>query len=353
MGNQLNISGVDVPVALIFFNRPDPLRKVFEAIRSSRPSRLFLIQDGPRTENVHDVEGIQACREIVENVDWECSVFKNYSDVNLSCDHRVFSGISWAFEFVDRLVILEDDCVPSLSFLPFCAEILEKYKDDLRIHMISGMNYVDKFKGTDDSYFFSNVAAGWGWATWKRAWNLVIEQKNFDFLENKCTSKLVADYIKWIGTKVNGIDKFIITAKKIRTNNLETSKVNSWEYAVGAAMYLSSSTVITPRDNLISNIGLTNESTHAVNSIDKLSKATQKLFFKQTYELSFPLKHPEYVIRNIQYEKEHKKLVGGNTFILLFRKIEGITRRIYYSTSIERKNLICKAFKRIFTDDKR
>lgn len=344
---------VDVPVALIFFARPDVLNFTFEAIRTARPNKLFLIQDGSRENREDDIRNIEICQKIVSNIDWECAVYKNYSDVNLSCDHRVFTGISWAFEFVDKLVILEDDCVPSLSFLPFCAEILEKYKDDLRIHMICGMNYLDKFNGTDDSYFFSNVAAGWGWATWKRTWDLVIEQRNFDFLDNKWTSKLVADYIKGMGIKVNDIDKFIKKVKKIRANNIVTSKVNSWEYAVGAAMYLSSSMVITPRANLVSNIGLTNESTHAVNSIAKLSKATQKLFFKPTFKLDFPLKHPEYVIRNIQYEREHKKLIGENKFVLLFRKMEGIARRFYYSNNSERKNLILKAFQRIFPNDKR
>lgn len=341
MKNYLN----DLGVAIIFFNRPEPLKKVFEAIKLNKPKKLFLIQDGAREGNLKDLSKVLLCREIVENVDWECEVYKNYSDINLSCDNRVFTGISWAFEYVDKLVIFEDDCVPSQSFIPFCADLLEKYQDDPRVHMISGMNYVDEFLGTDDSYFFSGTASGWGWATWKRFWIIVEEQKNFDFLLDEKLKKSVSSFIKEKSLKVNGISNFIENAKIVREQNLNNKKVNSWENAVGAGMFLSSSLIITPQKNLVSNIGLTNESTHAVNSIKKLSKATQKLFFKKTFEIDFPLRHPKYVVRNLEYEALHRKIAGANSFILLTRRIESIIRRVIFSNNSEKRDLLKKLFK--------
>ena len=44
-------SKIDVAVLILFFNRPEHLKKVFEEVRKARPSRLFLYQDGPRSEN--------------------------------------------------------------------------------------------------------------------------------------------------------------------------------------------------------------------------------------------------------------------------------------------------------------
>ena len=44
---------VDVPVLILFFNRPQQLSQVFEQVRNARPSKLFLYQDGPRGE--HDL----------------------------------------------------------------------------------------------------------------------------------------------------------------------------------------------------------------------------------------------------------------------------------------------------------
>ena len=50
----------DVAVLILFFNRPDHLRRVFDEVRKARPSKLFLYQDGPRGER--DMPGIEACR---------------------------------------------------------------------------------------------------------------------------------------------------------------------------------------------------------------------------------------------------------------------------------------------------
>ena len=65
---------IDVPVALIFFNRPEPLKEVFNAIEEAKPSKLFLIQDGKRSYRWDDVENINRCIEIVDKVDWKCDV---------------------------------------------------------------------------------------------------------------------------------------------------------------------------------------------------------------------------------------------------------------------------------------
>ena len=61
---------VDVPVLILFFNRPQQLSQVFEQVRNARPSKLFLYQDGPRGE--HDLPGIKACREVTDQIDWDC-----------------------------------------------------------------------------------------------------------------------------------------------------------------------------------------------------------------------------------------------------------------------------------------
>ena len=124
----MNRHKIDIPVALIFFNRPDTFEKVFNCIREQKPSILFLIQDGPRMNKPSDEENVAKCRQIAEGVDWDCTVYKDYSNSNLGCGKRVFSGLSNAFKIVDRLVIIEDDILISDTFLPFCQELLEKYK---------------------------------------------------------------------------------------------------------------------------------------------------------------------------------------------------------------------------------
>lgn len=75
---------VDVPVLILFFNRPQQLSQVFEQVRNARPSKLFLYQDGPRGE--HDLPGIKACREVTDQIDWDCEVHRMYQEKNYGCD---------------------------------------------------------------------------------------------------------------------------------------------------------------------------------------------------------------------------------------------------------------------------
>jgi hypothetical protein len=90
------------PVAFLIFNRPDTTEKVFQAIRQAQPPQLSIVADGPRPDRPEDVRDCAAARSIIEQVDWDCQVMKNYADVNLGCRRRIVSGLDWVFDTVDR-----------------------------------------------------------------------------------------------------------------------------------------------------------------------------------------------------------------------------------------------------------
>ena len=129
---------VDVAVLILFFNRPRQLAQVFEQVKKARPSRLFLYQDGPRGEK--DLPGIEACRQVVADIDWECEVHQLYQKKNYGCDPSEYISQKWAFSHADKCIVLEDDDVPSVSFFRFCKEMLDRYENDTRISMIAGFN---------------------------------------------------------------------------------------------------------------------------------------------------------------------------------------------------------------------
>ena len=118
-----------LPVLIIFFARPNTLAEVFSAVKKARPAKLFLACDGARVGNQRDVEAIEQCKKIVEDIDWECEVRTLYSTENLGCGKGPSNAISWAFEYTDRLLILEDDCVPDETLFPFmeATDIAESY----------------------------------------------------------------------------------------------------------------------------------------------------------------------------------------------------------------------------------
>ena len=157
---------IDIAVLILFFNRPDSLKKVFAEVRKARPSRLFLYQDGPRGER--DMEGIMACREVVADIDWECDVRQMYQERNFGCDPSEYISQKWAFSLADKCIVLEDDDVPSQSFFPFCKEMLDRYEHDERIVMVSGFNSEERIEGCPYDYLFTSVMSIWGWASWRR-----------------------------------------------------------------------------------------------------------------------------------------------------------------------------------------
>lgn len=329
----MNNTQTEVPVFMIFFNRPETLQKVFDSVRKAKPKQLFLACDGPRKGRKDDIEKIAACKKIVENIDWDCEVHHRYSEKNLGCGMNMYSGIKWAFETVDRLMILEDDCVPVADFFPFCEELLERYKYDQRISMISGMNHLEKYDRPNSDYFFGPGCC-WGWATWKRVWDDMDYQMDFmnDSYAMDCVEHL---YPYYRSAKKTGTERRAI---------LESGgKLTAWTYQAGMSAALNNQMSILPSVNLITNIGLTANSVHATNSIRKVPKKIQAYFYMPTYHLSFPLRHPKYVIEDRMYYEDVRKKFN----ITKLTHLEGIFRQVVFAEKGDMKKLIEKVKKKI------
>ena len=161
----------DVPVLMIAFNRPEKTRRVFEAVRAAAPRRLYLAADGPRADVPSDADRCERTRRVLDDITWPCEVQRLYQPSNLGCKRGVAAAIDWFLTHEDSGIILEDDCVPTADFFPFCAELLERYRDNPEVMMIGGHNEFGTWDATEASYLFSRTAPIWGWATWRRAWD--------------------------------------------------------------------------------------------------------------------------------------------------------------------------------------
>lgn len=333
----MNNYNIDLAVAIIFFNRSDTLEQVFEQVRIARPSKLFLIQDGPRKNNPKDMDGIIRCRKVVEEkINWDCHVVKDYSTKNLGCGMRVYSGIKRAFEEVEELVILEDDCVPSQSMFVFCKELLMKYKYDERICSISGMNHLEEYVPSKDSYIFCTTGAIWGWATWKRVWDNM--QYNMEFQDDK----YVMSKFKHMYYNPYIVSELMRMGDVRRRQLKETNKLSAWTYQFRMIRYLQSQLIVVPTKNLVSNVGVTGDATHAADSLKKMPLSIQKVFFIPSHELNFPLVHPQYVMCDTKYDKHVWRIMGESTGAKVVRKIEGIIRQVIFIKKGDLKKLMKK-----------
>ncbi len=311
-------SKIDVAVLILFFNRPKLLEKVFEQVKIARPSKLYLFQDGAREGRLDDVENVNKCREIVENIDWECEVHKNYQTKNNGCDPSEYLAQKWMFETEEMGIVLEDDDVPSQSFFPFCKELLEKYKDDERINIICGMNNCGISEHCKYDYLFSTSGSIWGWATWKR---VIDEWTDYvDLLDDEYAVKQFSDEYK---------DRLSIKGVLNIYRKHNESRRAHYESILSSNALMQNRLNIVPKKNLINNIGNVGESTHGVADINLLPKGIRRIFNMKTHEYDFPLNHPKYVIEDREFLKKFNRLMAkGHPFVALYRKMESVFYRV-------------------------
>ncbi len=275
---------LNTAVLFLVFNRLDTTKQVFEAIRQAKPPRLYIAADGARETKEGEVERVKGVRDyITSNIDWECEVKILFREQNLGCKYAVSSAIDWFFENEEMGIILEDDCLPSQSFFWFCEEMLEKYKDDMRIGQISGFNPLVKFNFDGASYGFSKFGPIWGWASWSRAW------KKYDVdMKNWKTVK-----------KFNHVDFFTDTKeeKEWRLELFEqmyNKETDTWDYQWSYTKLLESQFTIIPSVNFIKNIGFGHEATHTTGDA------------KESFLINFEIEeiiHQDYVLRNKKFDK--------------------------------------------------
>ncbi len=268
------------PVAFIIFNRPDATAKVFEEIAKARPPMLLVIGDGPRINRAGEVERVEAARAIIQMVNWPCEVLYNFSEVNLGCKVRVSSGLDWVFQQVSEAIILEDDCIPNETFFQFCEQILERYRLDPRVGMVSGDNFQFGRTRSDDSYYFSRYTHIWGWATWRDRW-----VDHYDVNMTRWPKIRDTDELRSFIDDKKEVDMWATILEKVYQGQIDT-----WDYQWMLANWINNRLCILPQVNLISNIGFNSDATHTT-SVSDLANLPR-------LPLSFPLKHPKSVQRN-------------------------------------------------------
>ena len=244
------------PILLITFNRPDHVRQVLTEIRKQQPAQLFVCQDGPREGNLLDVERVQEVRDVInELVDWQCELHTLYQEKNLGCGPGPAAGITWFFEHVEMGIVMEDDCVPSNTLLMFFAELLEKYKNNDDIALITGTNVLKRWNSKKGDYFLAKTGGMTmgSWASWQRAWNL--------FDANLSSWREKSNELK----AFIGEDEFNVYAPILEDIFLYSSN-DAWDYQWAYSRWVNKKYCLVSTVNQMSNIGFCAESTHTSNS---------------------------------------------------------------------------------------
>ncbi|PJZ45491.1 hypothetical protein [Leptospira brenneri] len=262
-----------LPVLLIGFNRPDLAELTLNRILEYKPATIYFAVDGGRDGKFGEADKVTSVRQLIKKIPKSIPVKTRFSKDNQGCRLGVSSAISWFFESEEMGIILEDDCLPDLSFFSFCEDLLERYKFDTEIGMVSGVNFFYDQIHLKESYFYSKYFHIWGWATWRRAWE---GYKSKD-LELEKVDTVLSKYFKskrkqktwshWIKESASG-------------------KVDTWDHQWSYHNWKEGRVSIMPSKNLVRNLGFRADGTHTLDQNSSFANL-------EIEKLVFPLVHPK------------------------------------------------------------
>ena len=238
-----------IPIAILIYRRPALVRGLLTALRVQQPKNIWIIADGPKEESENEMCSA-ARQEAEKGITWKCEVTKVYADKNLGLKDRVETGLDELFAHESSAIILEEDCHPSEDFIPFCQEMLDRYRNETKVGGISGDCFLPKEAKLQPDYFFSRYMHIWGWATWARTWK-AYRQKPWTWPR--------AGFREYYPDC--GHDEFLYW-KRIFAR-VQSGEIHSWDYPWISSFWKDGLVAITPTQNLVRNVGFGADATNS------------------------------------------------------------------------------------------
>ena len=274
------------PIVLFAFNRPEHTRKALSALKENYladRSLLFIYIDGPKPDfGEEQIRKINAVKEVAKEQPWCSEVTIIESVANLGLAGSITKGVAEIVERFSKVIVLEDDLVPDQWFLKFMNDALTVYENETEVVSVTGYIYPVK-KRLPDTFFLKGTDC-WGWATWKRGWDIFERDGNKLLMELE-TKKLTADF---------DFDNSYPFTQMLKDQI--AGKNNSWSILWHASAYLKNKYTLYPGHSLIQNIGCDNSGTHS---------GTERHF-------DVKLLHKEAKVEklNVEENKEAKKIIA-------------------------------------------
>ena len=255
------------PIVLFVYNRPWHTQQTVEALQKNelaQESELFIYADAAKNEN--GKESVNEVRRYIETIEGfkKVTIIKRAENWGLA--DSIIDGVSSIVNRYGKIIVLEDDLVTSPYFLKFMNEALEMYKNEKKVASIHG--YIYPIEGLPDTFFVKGADC-WGWATWKRAWNIFEEDgaKLLLQVNNRCVQNEIDfngsyPYVKMLRNQIKG------------TNN-------SWAIRWYISAFLKDMLTLYPGQSYIQNIGNDNSGTHCRSNDDFRIELNNKLKLKK------------------------------------------------------------------------
>jgi hypothetical protein len=282
----------EVPILLMAFIRPDLVKRAMERLSKFAPPILYVMGDGPRSES--EASLCEQSRKIAMNPTWECEVIPILNDDNQGVVASFVKGMNKMFSEHEFGIYLEDDIILSDSFYDFALEILLTYRNDTRIGHVNSTNFIPHYDPKDyqGSYFFSEYAFEWGFATWKRMWDLYdVDMLDWRDMNQK---KMLGDHC------FNSRERKSL--KRMFDLHCDNPRPLAWGYQWLFSCLHNKALAVTPKVNMSLNVGF--------NRNDSTNTSGENPVANPIASCRFPLIHPSKICRDVEYDGNVSKLVS-------------------------------------------
>jgi hypothetical protein len=230
------------PIALFTYNRLEHTRQTVEALGQNQLaslSDLYVFSDGPKSED--DEAEVDAVRRYLETVRGFYSLHVIKQDLNMGLAQSVIRGVSQVSLEQGRVIVLEDDLVTSPHFLRYMNDALNLYEDVPDVVSING--YIYPVTSSLPDTFLLKGADCWGWATWRRGWN-VFNPDGHALLQELENNDLTTEF------DFNGAYPYT----QMLRDQIE-GRNDSWAIRWYASVFLKNLLTLYPGRSLVQNIG--------------------------------------------------------------------------------------------------
>ncbi|MBM9577281.1 glycosyltransferase [Leptospira sp. 201903070] len=244
------------PIALFVYNRPLHTEATISALIKNEfadQSEIFIFCDGARSEK--DFDKVSEVRKIVKNIkDGFKKVTVLEKEKNFGLANSVISGVTELTRKYGKVIVLEDDMVTSPYFLRYLNQALNYYEHEERVISIHG--YRLPYRGNVPETYFLRGTDCWGWATWKRGWDL------FEPNGAKLLARLESENLTYKFDMDGSFPYSQMLRDQISGRN------DSWAIRWHASGFLLNKLTLFPARSLVQNIGLDASGTHCEVSDD-------------------------------------------------------------------------------------
>lgn len=282
-----------------------------QRLQEVRPHSLFIACDGAKQTDAELADACLKTRQTIEqHLTWDCEVHRLYRDQHLGCRRGVAGALDWFFSHTDAGIILEDDVLPDQSFFPYCTELLERYRHDERVAMISGCSIRNLPTRDHSSYRYSSNCHVWGWASWKRCW------RNYDAEMSQWPAIRAERWLRDLGGR--RFERFW----RHQFDRVWRGDCDTWDYIWMMSCWRQGQLCVLPAVNLVENLGFADSrATHTALDTSPLPKPTP---------MEFPLRHPSHFFVDEQIDQlDLKRYYAPSLLPRTLRRLKRDGRRLW------------------------